>query len=192
MLVNKSPRKRAFDLYKFSMISKKYSELIHKQDYSKKQSIDGVILKELSCYNDDGGSFCEIFKLNNDKPLDLHIDIKQSSWSIVEPNVIKAFHIHKKQFDLWFVPPSEKLLIGLFDVRENSESYETKMRFVMGSGKAQLLLIPNGVAHGYANLTSEKQSLIYFTSEKFNINDNDEYRLPWNVLGEDFWQMRKE
>lgn len=175
------------------MISKKYSELIHKQDYSKKQIIDGVMIKELPTFNDDGGSFCEVFKIDdNFKPFEININIKQCSWSIIEPNVVKAFHIHKKQFDLWFVPASEKLLIGLFDVRENSPSFEKQMRFVMGSGKSQLLLIPNGVAHGCTNVTNKKQSLIYFTSEKFDINDNDEFRLPWDFLGKDFWQMKKE
>lgn len=174
------------------MLHTKYQNLLNKQSYDPKPPIDGVVIKDLKTFNDDGGSFCEIFKLNNDKPNDFEINVKQSSWSIVEPNVVKAFHIHRKQLDLWFVPPSEKLLIGLFDIREDSKTYETKMRFVMGSGKAQLLLIPNGVAHGYANVTNEKQSLIYFTSEKFDVNDNDEYRLPWNTLGEDFWLIKKE
>lgn len=184
---------RAFDLYNFFMINDKYNNLISKQNYSKKEIIDGVMIKELPTFNDDGGSFCEVFKIDdNFKPFEIDINIKQCSWSIVEPNVVKAFHIHKKQFDLWFVPASEKLLIGLFDVRENSLSFEKQMRFVMGSGKSQLLLIPNGVAHGYANVTNEKQSLVYFTSEKFDINNNDEYRLPWDILGEDFWNMKKE
>ena len=174
------------------MIHNEFENFLYKQEYGNKTLISDVFLKDVTTFNDDGGSFAEIIKLNeNSNPIDFEFNIKQCSWSIVEPNVIKAFHLHKKQKDLWFVPASEKLLVGLYDVRENSPTYKQVMRFVMGSGKSQLLYIPNGVAHGYANITTQKQSIFYFTSEYFDINDNDEYRLPWNIISSKFWELNK-
>ena len=184
---------RAFSLYNYFMIDDKYTKLISKQNYSKKEIIDGVMIKELPTFNDDGGSFCEIFKIqDNFKPFEIDINIKQCSWAVVEPKVVKAFHIHKKQFDLWFVPYTEKILVGLYDLRYDSPTFEKQMRFVLGSGKSQLLFIPREVAHGYANLTNQRQNLFYFTSEYFELENNDEYRMSWDYLGTDFWDLKKE
>ena len=63
------------------------------------------------------------------------------------------------------------------------------MRLVMGSGKAQLLYIPGGVGHGGANIWREPATILYYVSQQFDLNDPDERRLPWDMLGADFWQM---
>jgi dTDP-4-dehydrorhamnose 3,5-epimerase len=64
------------------------------------------------------------------------------------------------------------------------------MRLVLGSGKARLLLIPRGVAHGVANLSSQPAAVIYFVNQAFNLERPDEHRLPYDLLGEDFWSIR--
>jgi dTDP-4-dehydrorhamnose 3,5-epimerase len=63
------------------------------------------------------------------------------------------------------------------------------MRFVMGAGRSQLLAIPPGVAHGCANLGTGASALLYFTDRQFQIEDADEGRLPWDLLGADFWRI---
>ncbi len=63
------------------------------------------------------------------------------------------------------------------------------MRLILGAGKAQLLLIPRGVAHGCANIGAVPSTIVYYVNQQFNLADPDERRLPWNILGEDFWQM---
>jgi dTDP-4-dehydrorhamnose 3,5-epimerase len=108
----------------------------------------------------------------------------------MEPGTIKAWHLHERQDDLWFVPPQSRLLVGLLDVREGSPSYDVPMRFVMGAGKARLLFIPRGVAHGVANLTQQPASVLYFATEPFNSAHPDEHRLPWDTLGPDFWTIQ--
>ena len=35
----------------------------------------------------------------------------------MDPGVIKAFHLHRRQTDVWFVPPGDKMLLVLLDVR---------------------------------------------------------------------------
>jgi dTDP-4-dehydrorhamnose 3,5-epimerase len=171
-------------------INSKFKSLITTQSYKSKDAIEDVKLIDLPLYNDDCGAFSEIVRLHeNNTVINLEqFHAKQLSWSNVLPGVIKAFHLHYTQDDLWFIPPSESLLIGLFDCRENKTG---TMRFVMGAGKAQILYIPKGVAHGYTNHTNEKQSIIYLTSQHYNRETPDERRLPWDTLGKEFWEIQK-
>jgi len=104
---------------------------------------------------------------------------------------IKAWHLHYNQEDVWFVPPDEHVLMGLFDLRENSRTKNQSMRIVLGNHKSQLIVIPRGVAHGYANLGERSATIIYFMNQQFDIASPDEHRLPWDFLGKDFWEIKK-
>jgi dTDP-4-dehydrorhamnose 3,5-epimerase len=163
------------------------------QDYSKKPTIEGVQLINLNLFTDDGGCLAEILRLDeNGNMLILpEFKVRQSTFSQMLPNTIKAFHLHYNQEDVWFILPSSRLLIGLFDARKDSPTYQNTMRFVLGAGKAQALYIPRGVAHGLANLWNEASHMIYFVNQHFDAAQPDEHRLPWDVLGEDFWTIRK-
>jgi len=163
------------------------------QDYSKKPAIEGVRLINLNLFVDDGGSLAEIVRLDDQGNLEAipEFKAKQSTFSQVLPGVIKAFHLHYNQEDVWFVLPGDRLLIGLFDARKDSPTYKKTMRFVMGAGRAQILYLPRGVAHGLANLWQSPANMIYFVNQCFDANNPDEHRLPWDTLGEDFWQVRK-
>ena len=65
------------------------------------------------------------------------------------------------------------------------------MRFVLGAGVAQLLIIPPGVAHGAANVWENPVTMVYFTDQTFNQGNPDERRLPHDLFGEDFWTLKK-
>ncbi|HEY9786903.1 MAG TPA: dTDP-4-dehydrorhamnose 3,5-epimerase family protein [Candidatus Obscuribacterales bacterium] len=174
-------------------IGKDYVRDISVQDYSKKTVIDGVQLVNLNLFVDDGGALAEIVRLDDQGNLQAfpQFKVKQSTYSQVLPGSIKAFHLHYNQEDVWFVVPSDRLLVGLFDAREKSPTYKKSMRFVMGAGRAQILYIPRGVAHGLANPWQNPANMIYFVNQCFNPDAPDEYRLPWNELGDDFWELKK-
>jgi dTDP-4-dehydrorhamnose 3,5-epimerase len=174
-------------------IGKEYSNEITTQDYSKKLVINGVQIINLNLFVDDGGALAEIIRLDDKGHLLLIPEFKvcQSTFSQVFPNVIKAFHLHYNQEDVWFVLPYDRLLIGLFDTRKDSASYGKSMRFVLGAGRAQALYIPRGVAHGCANVWNQTSNMIYFVNQHFDPQNPDEHRLPWNTLGDDFWEIRK-
>lgn len=143
---------------------------------------------DLRVFGDEGGDFCEIARLTDGSISGLPAyRPAQVSYSYMEPGTIKAWHLHQHQDDLWFVPPGDRLLVGLHDVREGSPTYRTTMRFVIGGGKARLLYIPRGVAHGLANLTPRPASIIYFVNRAFDADQPDEHRLPYDFLGADFW-----
>jgi dTDP-4-dehydrorhamnose 3,5-epimerase len=176
----------------FSWIGPEYRDQAHTQSYAPRPRIDGVTVTDLPVFSDEGGDFCEITRFNPDGALALAPDYRpaQISYSLMAPGQIKAFHLHRHQDDLWFVPPAHRLLVGLLDVREVSPTYRIHMRLVLGAGKGRLLHIPRGVAHGIANLNTAHASIIYFTNTAFNPDEPDEHRLPHDLLGSDFWTIR--
>lgn len=172
-------------------IDKDYLEQLTTQSYSAVDLIHGVEIRDLKLLVDDGGAFAELIRLDDNGNLEVFPDFKvrQSSYSEILPGAIKAFHMHLLQDDVWFTAPTDRLLVGLLDTRESSPTFNKSMRFVLGGGKAQLLRIPRGVAHGAGNLWVASATLIYFVSQQFNREESDEHRLPHDILGPDFWKI---
>ncbi len=168
-----------------------FQRVLTTQEYGGGTRIDGVKIIDLRLMTDDGGSFAELVRFDESGHLEAVPDfqVRQSSYSQVLPGAIKAFHLHFGQEDVWFVPPTDRLLIGLIDARKDSLTAGATMRFVMGGGKAQLLYIPRGVGHGGANIWQQPATILYYVSQQFNLSDPDERRLPWDIAGADFWQM---
>jgi dTDP-4-dehydrorhamnose 3,5-epimerase len=174
-------------------VIKELQDKVSVQDYSKKTVIDGVKFIDLNLFTDDGGSFMELMRLDSGQVKGVEgFELKQVNHSVLEAGAVKAFHLHFEQEELWYIPPANKALMGLYDVRAESPTKGVSMRFALGDHKTRLLLIPRGVAHGVANVTQERQQIIYFSSNTFNIEQPDENRLPWDVLGADFWSIANE
>ena len=168
-----------------------FKSVLTTQEYTRKTPIEGVRLIDLRLMVDDGGSFAELVRFDDNGNLLAipEFKVRQSSYSQVLPGAIKAFHLHYNQEDVWFVPPTDRLLIGLIDARASSPTYKASMRFMMGGGKAQLLYSPRGVGHGGANLGTEPATILYYVNQHFDPGDPDERRLPWDLLGREFWQI---
>jgi dTDP-4-dehydrorhamnose 3,5-epimerase len=174
-------------------IGHEYEKELSVQDYSKKTVIEGVQLINLNMFIDDGGSLAEIVRFDENGNLQIlpEFKVRQTTFSQMLPGTIKAFHLHYNQEDVWFIMPYDRLLIGLFDCRKDSPTFNQQMRFVLGAGRATALYIPRGVAHGLANLWSQPANMIYLVNQCFDASEPDERRLPWDILGEDFWTIRK-
>jgi dTDP-4-dehydrorhamnose 3,5-epimerase len=160
------------------------------QDYSPAPAIDGVQVVDLKRFNDDGGALTELGRLQGG----LHaafpgFEVKQINYSELEPGVIKAFHLHRRQTDVWFVPPGDKMLLVLLDVR--AESKNVHQRMVLGDGTSRLVRIPPGVAHGVKNLAAARGRVIYFVDTHFSPAPDqcDEGRLPWDLAGAEVWDV---
>ena len=166
----------------------------HVQAYGPGRSIDGVELVELRRFVDDGGSMTELARLTDGRPAALAgFSVRQINYSELEPGVIKAYHLHTRQTDVWYVPPSDRMLVVLVDARRGSPTESVRMRFVLGAGGSRLLRIPPGVAHGVRNIAHAPGRIIYFTDEHFSPEPAtcDEGRLPWDFAGSDVWDMTK-
>jgi dTDP-4-dehydrorhamnose 3,5-epimerase len=164
------------------------------QSYAPKSPIEGVQIAELKRHHDDGGAMTELARLVNGTPEAFAgFTVRQVNYSEIEPGAIKAFHLHARQTDIWFVPPSDRVLLVLADVRKDSRSDGATMRFMLGNGSSRLVRIPPGVAHGAKNLGTATGRVIYFTDVHFSPDpsDCDEGRLPWDYLGADIWDVTR-
>jgi dTDP-4-dehydrorhamnose 3,5-epimerase len=94
---------------------------------------------------------------------------------------------------VWYVPPSDKLLLVLADVRKGSPTEGLVMRTVLGDGNSRLVRIPPGVAHGCKNLRpAAPTAIIYFVDVQFSTDEQcDEGRLPWDHFGAAIWDVER-
>ncbi len=164
------------------------------QDYGGSSAIDGVEIVELRRFNDDGGAITELGRLTNGQHGQLPgFEAKQINYSEIEPGVIKAFHLHHRQTDVWYVPPSDRVLLVLHDCRAGSNTEGQTMRFPIGDGRSMLVRIPPGVAHGCRNIGAATARIIYMVDVHFSAVDGetDEGRLPWDHLGADVWELTR-
>lgn len=165
-----------------------------KQDYGRKRTIDGVQIVELKRFNDDGGAMTELGRIDGGIHQALAgFEVRQVNYSVVEPLAIKAFHLHQRQTDVWYVPPSDKLLLVLADVRTGSPTEGLVTRMVLGDGNSRLVRIPPGVAHGCRNLRPASPcAIIYFVDVQFSVGaDCDEGRLAWDHFGAELWEVER-
>jgi dTDP-4-dehydrorhamnose 3,5-epimerase len=168
-----------------------------RQSYAPRPPIAGVALSEVTVSRSADGLFAEIARIDGESGIQGLEGFRpvQWNWSLVQPGAIKAWHLHLDQDDLFIVPPNATLLVGLADLRRDarrsSEPRPAPQRLVLGAGRGHRLLIPRGVAHGVANLGTEPQSLIYAVNRFFTVDpdQSDEWRLPWDHFGAEFWSM---
>lgn len=137
--------------------------------------ISGVHVKKLVRHPDDRGFFQEI--LRDDE--DLLRRFGQASLSMSYPGVIKAFHYHERQDDLWFFPVGSAQVV-LYDMRETSPTRGITQVLYPGQDNPLLIVIPVGVVHGYRVLGQTPLMIVYFTTESYRPDNPDEKRLDWN------------
>ncbi len=167
---------------------------ISKQDYSKQPVIAGVKVVEVPYFSDDGGYLLELGRWNKQVMIAFpDFNLHQMNYSEMDPGVIKAWHLHYQQDDIWFVPPSHKLLVILKDCRTRTTTKNTMMRLVLGAGKSRMVFIPRGVAHGAGNLWNKPAAILYFVNNHFTLDPKqcDEQRLPWDQFGANLWELTK-
>ena len=163
------------------------------QEYSAKPKIEGVKIIPIKNFVGEDGDFSELVRLNDGEVEGMDgFKVAQVNRSRLFSGGIKAWHLHFGQDDVWYLPPSDSLLIGLWDLRKETESSGVTMKFTLGLGQSNLLFIPRGVAHGMTNVSGEPIDLYYFVNQQFNPESPDERRLPWDALGADFWQPARE
>jgi dTDP-4-dehydrorhamnose 3,5-epimerase len=164
------------------------------QSYAPTATIDGARVVELKRFSDDGGSLTELVRLVDGTPEALAgFTVRQLNYSEMEPGVIKAYHLHARQTDVWYVPPSDRMLVMLLDVRETSPTKNARMRIMLGAGASRLLRIPPGVAHGVRNVGTATGRIIYLTDLHFSPDPAacDEGRLPWDYAGAEVWDVTR-
>ena len=166
----------------------------HVQAYGPPPVIEGVALVPLTRHTDDGGALTELARLTDGHAAGLDgFTVRQINFSELAPGAIKAFHLHVRQTDVWYVPPGDRMLIVLLDVRHGSTTEGACLRFVLGDGASRLLRIPPGVAHGVRNVGTQPGRVVYLTDLHFSPepSTSDEGRLPWDFAGPEVWEVTR-
>jgi dTDP-4-dehydrorhamnose 3,5-epimerase len=131
------------------------------QAYGGGTVIEGVRVVDLVRHADDGGSMTELGRLADGRLAALgEFTVRQVNFSEVTAGAIKAFHLHTRQTDVWYVPPSDRMLVVLLDVRRGSRTEGLRQRVMLGNGASRLLAIPPGVAHGLRNIGRDTGRII--------------------------------
>lgn len=137
--------------------------------------IKDVKFKNLTRNSDERGFFEEIVR--DDEGIVKKFG--QLSASKTNPGVVKAFHYHERQDDIWFFPCGNARVV-LHDIRGDSETNGVTEVFIMGEDNPSALLIPAGVAHGYQVLGNMPVVITYLTSESYDPKNPDEKRIDWD------------
>jgi len=137
--------------------------------------IEGVKIKKLTKHCDDRGFFMEILRDDDE----LMTKFGQTSYTISHPGVIKAFHWHKKQDDIWFVA-SGMAQVVLYDMRKESPTYKETQVIYSGEDSPAVIVIPIGVAHGYRVIGKKPVGLFYHTTESYDPKNPDEERIDFD------------
>ena len=160
------------------------------QGYDAQADIDGVFQHRLRKHIAIDGWFMEHVRLDGGKIEGLPTDfaVGQISLSRAVPGRVNAFHLHPKrvQDELWCVLEGT-LLVWLIDVRADSPTAGNRRKFVLSGEAPSLLHIPTGVAHGY-RAGPAGALLLYAMNSQFDVQDPNEWRLPWDFFGAELWE----
>ena len=151
--------------------------------------IDGVMVKTFTKHADQRGYFIEQLKRGDlddeGRPFIPDRPFAQMSRSLAyarggnPPELIKAFHWHKRQWDYWdFVQGNARVV--LVDLRDQSPTAGSVQVLIVGEHSPRMVAIPPYVAHGYQALDLRDVILTYYVTEPYDPSDPDEGRIAWD------------
>ena len=119
--------------------------------------IEGVIVNSLPVHQDSRGWLLE---LHREDQCDSGLAPCMAYASLTLPGISRGPHEHVEQTDRFcFFGPSD-FLITLWDNRPASPTFNHRMRFVVGESTPSLVVVPNGVVHGYRNIGRESGLIV--------------------------------
>ncbi|HEY7926845.1 MAG: dTDP-4-dehydrorhamnose 3,5-epimerase family protein [Candidatus Dormibacteria bacterium] len=95
------------------------------------------------------------------------------------PELIKAFHWHKRQWDYWDIVLGNARVV-LVDLRDDSPTSGVVQTLILGENAPRMVAIPPLVGHGYQVLGLADVQLVYYVTEPYASADPDEGRIAWN------------
>jgi dTDP-4-dehydrorhamnose 3,5-epimerase len=95
------------------------------------------------------------------------------------PELIKAFHWHKRQWDYWDIVIGNARVV-LVDLRPDSPTAGVVQSLILGENAPRMVAIPPLVAHGYQVLGLQDVHLVYYVTEPYSPQSPDEGRIAWN------------
>src|SRR5918997_4913262 len=136
---------------------------------------------------DHRGSLAEVVNFENpfwDEP------IVYSYCFTIRPGRIKAWGMHKRQADRYFLCAGS-IRVVLYDGRVESPTFQQFEEFHLTDDARGLLLIPPGVWHGDQNWGSCEAVVMNFPTRPYDRDDPDKYRIdPHSGVIPFDWELR--
>lgn len=102
------------------------------------------------------------------------------------PGVVKAWHYHRRQVDM-FACVAGMVKLVLIDTREESPTRGTVNEFFIGDQNPMLVRVPNLVYHGWKCISAHSALVVNVPTEPYTPADPDEFRVePHGVLPYDW------
>ena len=137
------------------------------------KTINGVQTKQLRVIPDERGYLMEMLRCDDE----LFVKFGQVYLTVAYPGVVKGWHFHKTQNDIFFVVKGMIKLV-LYDQRDDSPTFKVLNEFFIGERNPMLVTIPSGVVHGFKGVGVEPAYLINLPTEPYDYANPDEFRIP--------------
>ncbi len=154
----------------------------------KTTSFEGLIEIFPDVFADDRGWFYEFYKEETFKKNHLHYTFVQENQSFSKKGVIRGLHFqHPPYAQAKLVTAlTGKVLDVVVDLRPTSKTFKQKYYCLLESSKRNMLLIPEGFAHGFAALEDSiffyKCSNVYNRASEAGIRwDDPDLKIEWRV-----------
>jgi dTDP-4-dehydrorhamnose 3,5-epimerase len=134
--------------------------------------IEGVKVKKLNPIPDERGRVMEVLR-NDDEVFN---KFGQVYITTAYPGVVKAWHYHKIQTDLFCVLKG-MMKVVLYDARPDSKTLDEINEFFMGEQNPILICIPPMVYHGFKGIGTKESLMMNCPTESYNHKQPDEYRI---------------
>jgi len=134
--------------------------------------IEGVKIKKLRIIPDERGRLMEILRSDDD----LFQKFGQVYMTTTYPDVVKAWHLHKKQTDN-IACLHGTIKLALYDNRKKSPTHKELNVFYLGIHNPILIQVPPNVYHGWMCVSLEESIVVNIPSEAYNYEQPDEHRL---------------
>ncbi len=135
--------------------------------------IKGVKTKDLKVIPDERGWLMEILRCDDE----IFSSFGQVYLTTAYPEVVKAWHYHKKQTDN-FTCIKGMMKVALYDDREDSKTYREVNEFFIGDRRPMLISVPPMVYHGFKAVGAETAYFLSVPTLAYDYKEPDEYRLP--------------
>lgn len=154
----------------------------------KTTSFEGLIEIFPDVFADDRGWFYEFYKEETFKKNHLHYTFVQENQSFSKKGVVRGLHFqHPPYAQAKLVTAlTGKVLDVVVDLRPTSKTFKQKYYCLLESSKRNMLLVPEGFAHGFSALEDSiffyKCSNVYNRESEAGIRwDDPELKIEWRV-----------
>ena len=176
-----------------SDIDPSIKKLIYPADYTEEEFLDGVKLINMKNIPAEEGDFSEILRIKQGELESFKgFKLAQINRTTLVPSSIKAWHLHYKQDEIWYVSPQDHLLAGLWDVRRKSRTSGKTIVCEVTSEIWKILLHKSLRYVKVFKVSNKPVELYVFVNKQFKILHHDEKRIPWDSLGKEFWRPKRD